>query len=425
MKILLIVGFYGSEITSANTILINNIVKEWVLQGHEIICLAKTFDCFDKELIENNIKIYSIHADKWSSIQYEYENKKSISNTIKYYIYSYIRKFRQFFSFWLFPNVDPLESRRLSKKAKDLHEKYKFECVFGVFRPYSSIVAALSVKDQDPNIICCGYFMDLLCGQPKPKMIPKIAFDLIRKKGEIRDYKKLDKIFMPPAGINEYSKLCYKDLKDKIFYIEFPNYIVETEQPDNSNINENKQDSITILYAGTLDKMYRNPQKVLEIFEAISRTGQKITFFMYIRGDCKKIIKKFKEHATYTIIESPPIKQNELKKIMQSVDFQVNISNKLQNMVPSKIFELFATGKPIINFIQNDYDLTSKYFNKYPMAFNIQMECNDNEIINQLISFIEENKGKHIEHRELTKLFQKNSPSYVAKLIIDTIKPGF
>ena len=89
----------------------------------------------------------------------------------------------------------------------------------------------------------------------------------------------------------------------------------------------------------------------------------------------------------------------------------LNISNKTDNIVPSKIFELCSTCKPIINVVTNANDVSSRYFTLYPKVCFINEYNNNIEMeAKKLMLFLSNNKNDDICYAEIEPLYYNSTP---------------
>ena len=110
------------------------------------------------------------------------------------------------------------------------------------------------------------------------------------------------------------------------------------------------------------------------------------------------------------------IDPSEVMDILQKSDILLNISNKVSyNAVPSKIFQLFSTKKPIINIIRHREDYAKRYFEKYPSVFFIEEYLNDADSM-KMAKYIDNSYGKAVEISD--SLYESSTPRYISDLII-------
>ncbi len=101
------------------------------------------------------------------------------------------------------------------------------------------------------------------------------------------------------------------------------------------------------------------------------------------------------------IVLHSPISQTDLLKEYRKSDFIVNIGNRTNTQVASKILEYIGSGKPIINFYNLDDDTSRPYFKGYPMYFELKETNNiSKQVIDDFMSFCNENKGRSLTFEE-------------------------
>jgi len=160
---------------------------------------------------------------------------------------------------------------------------------------------------------------------------------------------------------------------------------------------------------------------MLRHLNEISKQVNGITLHIYGRGNCSSIIQKYKKESSYEIIEHGMVPHAYVVSAMQQADFLINISNSTQNIVPSKIFELFSTGRPILNFISNKSDISNKYFDNYPSVCNILEYETVTKQISYLKMFLLKEKGKFYPVEKLKKSFIENTPEFTGNKIEEYI----
>ena len=94
-----------------------------------------------------------------------------------------------------------------------------------------------------------------------------------------------------------------------------------------------------------------------------------------------------------------------------------NISNKIDNQVPSKIFDYFAMGKPILNLQRIENCPAAEYFAKYPLVHNLQ-EWKSAEVA-ELKNFLENAKGRNVDFATVKELYRTATVEYVAESMLD------
>ncbi|MBM6839360.1 hypothetical protein H9X77_14275, partial [Clostridium saudiense] len=140
---------------------------------------------------------------------------------------------------------------------------------------------------------------------------------------------------------------------------------------------------------------------------------------MYTGGDCGEILEKATKSLDGVIKNYGFVPLNEALKAMRSADILISIGVTEGNQVSGKIFDYFATGKPIVHLYFKDDDPNLKYFKEYPLALCLRI---DEVLIDKncvkFSEFCKEYAGRKIEFNEVKKIFYYATPKYVTEQII-------
>ena len=63
------------------------------------------------------------------------------------------------------------------------------------------------------------------------------------------------------------------------------------------------------------------------------------------------------------------------------------------NQVASKVYDMIAFGKPILNFYQNENDISLEHMSKYPLCKSMPYVVAQ-KTVDEICKFCKENKGK-------------------------------
>lgn len=398
---------------SANGINSRNIIEELKKRGHEVTCISVQREGeSDFEDIENT-NIYRLPPSRYSQLIEKYEN-----SNIRTILLRMLRMIKLVFLLYDFPNHDPRQAKRIMHKMQELHNKNNFDMVIGVHKPYSNIAALLEFKRKYSTVKCVSYYLDLTNSHFKPKLMPQKVYKHLCFKADINVFKTLDLSLIAKRGARYYDHEDYNNVKDKIKFVDFPTFMLrnlETENPIETESNKNNV--ISLVFAGTLNRDYRNPASLLECLSVASKKIGKIEFHIYGHDNCDEIIDKYDNFNLLKIIKHGFVGHETVIQALRNADFVVNISNTLEDAVPSKIFEIMSIGKPIINvFFRND-DASLEYFSKYPSVFYLYPEVDLNCIGDQLAVFIKQERNQVFDVLEIRKQFIENTPEYTADII--------
>lgn len=397
-KILLLTDDYFSD-TSANAVCIRNLVKELNRDNEIFIITEKGFETQgDKE--KNHF--YYIEKTFYSKIDSYFSGKKDIFNKG---LFKVICGIRHIIVTPFYPNVAFVQSKNEYKLASSLIKKEGITKVIAFYRPYSTIYTALRLKDKYKNLQVIGYHLDLLTSpNNKNSMVCRFkkrrGMDSINKEIEL-----FDKLILP-----ESAKEIVDLSSDKIKYVGFPLYRRNKESLSN-NFNY-PDDCLNITYIGSLDKENRNLSYTLRILEKVYHRNK---LMLHIWGKLSDVYTQ-ELVESYDFVNYHGVVENSYTSyLLCGCDFVLNIGNKITaDMVPSKIFQVFSTGMPIINVVREKNDKSLVYFEKYDNSVNI------NEYIEDFENDVER-LGKYISSEHTQKIndeaFLTSTPIYICSLL--------
>lgn len=398
MKVLIICSDYKSEL-DANGICVKNIASALKQDGNSVYILS-----------EKKQKPFTHHYDGIATIYYVKSTllKRTLdcyNNNLIYRIkLSIIRIIHAIISIVLYPNVSPFRSRKVIKKATEIVNKHNVDIVIGCYRPYESIKAIMSMK-KNSGIKTVAYHLDLLM---EPNDRSKVIRTFKKKKAKhsiIEERRNVDYIVLPET---ERNKISGKN----VMYAGFPLYIKECVNTESSIVFD--YDVVNITYIGSLDETNRNPIELLEELTKL-KVGRK-PIIVHIWGKINSDSLEEQISAMTNVEYHGYIPHDQVFDVMRKSDFLLNISNKVTaNMVPSKIFQMFSTGRGIINYVQSKEDVSAKYFERYGFFFEIdqwKMREFDYDI---LTTWISENYGVICDIKE--NEFKSCTPEYFVSLL--------
>lgn len=402
-KILFLCNQYGTS-TSANGICIRNIAQEMKRQGHTVYVVSDYIEGGTVYDVIDGIHVYRIY-EAWSYRmlkRYQRETNRIIRMGIRCALLV-----KNMLMIPFYPNVAPLGSMQMHQKAKELIEKHGITTVIGVYRPYEGIFAAVKLKENfGDKIKVITYHLDLI-------QSPANEHSFIRKykieRGKVaikREFSCVDKVVLPRSAKEQWGN------SKNVFFADFPLYLKNVaEEPHSFSFSD---EDINITYVGSLDRSNRNPKSILELIEQIPEIAGKKVKLHFWGGlsdkTVEEMIRNCKCAQYHGIIENKYV-----SSILKRSDFLLNVSNYVTyDMVPSKIFQMFSTKKPIINLLHHKRDAALYYFEEYGGACNFFAE--DEDVEKKLEQFIKEHLGKEIDDSE--GKFYRSTPEYTVELML-------
>lgn len=409
MNILFLTSRFLPE-ADASGICVYNVACEYVKNGHNVFVISEADVTENVSEPIDGINVFTVE-EAWFTKVLKIRNK---ANGIQRFLMKILHLLRNMLLLPFYPNVSPFRARKVYALAKRTVSENNIDLVVGAYRPYESVYSLINLKKKfGAKIKCVSWYLDLLWANKKEnRLLNKLHLLSCRRSFE-KDLKLLDGILLPITDKENYIK--NNDTCSKIRFFDFPLYVTDNGKMKKCSF-EFPQDSVNVAFVGTLDSVNRNITKVIDILKIINQNG--INIKLHIWG-------KLADPETVGLINNNHdiaayhgyIDYLEVVDLLKKADFLLNVSNYLTyDMIPSKIFQLFSTGKPVLNFVSNKKDRAVPYFEKYGYAINIKTYAEfDVEQEETLVDFIKDAKNKKPAGESC---FVENTPAFVASQIM-------
>lgn len=402
-NILFVTSYYTQE-NHTLSINLKKIVNALIEAGNKVTCLTEEYN-LDVDIKSADERIVSVPSS-WLI--------RKILTTKQNKMYLYLSRLRALFWLWRYPNSDNSMTNRMKKNIEKELQREKFDCIIAVYRQYSNVQALLNLKKKYPQLFTGVLFFDVLNAYV-PFGMPKKFHEWICDKVYSDIFRKMSFCLLPLSMKAEYEKK-FEGKGGVIHFFDFPLYQFRT------NCNDFlEKEYLELLYAGTLDLNYRNPEPLLKILNMITSFEKNIKLKFYSSGNCVELIKSYSINAGYTLEYCDLVPKTILEEEQRHADILINISNDMHNVIPSKIFELFSWGKPILNIACRKHDYVNTYFDKYPNAFSVKTWIPLEEQQEQLKIFLNNCTTIQLSKETLDEIFYRNMPEYTMSLIMQEI----
>lgn len=406
MKILFVVGnVYPND--NANSNIVWSLVESMHSQGHQVDVLGK------KELGAVSIKrpeLYYYEIRELNNLNSEYSLLKNNLGKLLYLLkHPKERLFRKKMNMSTC-YVEEQYKKICRKQIEILCERNQYEAVISVSMPIFTSVALAEAQIEAKKI---EYRLDPYAFNQLERIIDfetKISI-------EEKILCNVNHAFFP---IPDYFDMSHCDNLEKYLHkmspLEFPN-IVEHKIRETKLSKSIKENGLSFAFVGYLYEDIRNPVSVLDFFVRLRRD---LNFKLYlIGGGCEELLKKYQNILEDSLVIVKRVSADESYAVINRADYLINIGNTVRNMVPSKIFDYFSSGRPIINFVKSMECPSLPYTNLYKNCISVQ-EDKWEEKYAELLEFCSARHDK-LKIEEIKSIFEKNTPQSVANRIISEL----
>lgn len=394
-------GFFPDS--DANISCTYNVMAELLKSGDSVTCICGAKTGYDKEEIIKGVRVIRV---RYVPYMYVLNKQKNLFGKVMVRL---LHTLKSVLVWNLFPDVEPEFTKRLYKSLVCLNEAATIDCVIGVFRPYSTIEAALRFGKNNPKVKTVGWYLDVLKGAVKPSFVTQGYYEKLCDKREPIILDSLNEIIMPGHARHYYEDYPER-IKNKMSYVEFPTLVVKEEE------TPKLRNSIfcSLLYAGSFDKIYRNP---VPLFETLIKLNEKVPveFHYYGGSNMEETIHEYSQKYPFIICHGYAEKQV-VENAVSKASLMVSVGNNIKGIVPSKIFELFSTLKPIVHFTDGEIDGTLPYFEKYPNVCVLNKTDDSSVNADKLFTFLKV-ANKIISRQLILETYPEANPENICKLL--------
>ena len=241
-------------------------------------------------------------------------------------------------------------SKKAYQTASEILEKENFDIIFVTIPPFSAFNMAVKLKEKFDIPLLADY-RDLWFGSYFA-FYPTPLHRFLHKRMEYKALKAVDKVTVTNRKIKE--KLI-KNFK----FLTFDDIVIVSHGYDTADFDEIKplpkeMDKMILTYAGVFIE-YSTPEYFLKAFKKVTKERPDIAakinlnFVGLLRKENKKLIKKLKLE-NYVTDYGYLSHKDSIEKLLSSdvLWFMVGKRKNIDAILPGKLFEYFATLKPII-----------------------------------------------------------------------------
>ncbi|MBE6894788.1 MAG: glycosyltransferase family 4 protein [Ruminococcaceae bacterium] len=305
------------------------------------------------------------------------------------------------------PLYNPSErAQRFGLRVKDFVLKENIDVVCAVYMPFGE---AMQTVQQLDGIVPVYLYQTDPWGLHR---LPEFAKDAdIHIQQETELFAKAKHIVTTPALYRLYKEDSrYMPFVHKMTALNFPN-IKPAATCKGESVFKFDDSCTNLLFCGLLEDEYRSPEIFLQTVCSLIDKGERIKVY-FLGTSTSRALQGLCTEYPQNIFHHEAVSFDRAFATMKKADFLLNISNTLDNMVPSKIFDYFSLCKPVVNVQKIENCPSREYFDRYPLSFTFEDFAPDEKA---LAKFLTEAKGKTEKYQTVEKLFKDATIEYAAE----------
>lgn len=282
-----------------------------------------------------------------------------------------------------------------------LDREFGFDCITAVAAPYRAAFALQEVQTKARKVL---WQMDPYGGNRDYQAPGGYA-----REGEL--LAQLDRVFVTPQAMEDYAPgRPLADYRDKARLLGFPCLLPQESTPQKTLGNR-------CVFCGTLYPGLREPGFALDLFSALAKAGCCWQLVM-VGGGWQSFAAEAEraEDAMEGRLQIPgPVAPQRAVELQQGADLLLSLGNAVDNQMPSKLFEYFGYGKPILHLAVTPSDPTLPYLERYPLALVLQAgDGVTPAVVERLRRWLDDVAGKTVPYAQAAALYPQFTPAGVA-----------
>lgn len=278
------------------------------------------------------------------------------------------------------------------KRALQLMRQHHFDVAISVSLPFSSVLIAAAVKKKYPTVRWLMDIEDPFSFVEEYFINNRYLYKNLNVKAESGALHLADEVSVTVDAARRKYIDQFPFVEGKISVI--PPLWEEVKPAKNPQSQYQSTDEhIHLGYFGTFYFPIRGPEVFLRLLSLIKKEqpelANRLTVHLVgaIPVEYAGLITQFSELKGILRFYGL-VSREQTARMMEDMDFLVNIGNTTDYHLPSKSAEYLAAGKPIINVCQHSKDTFDNFFEGHPLFLSLQ--CSDSRtLFIQVIKFCE------------------------------------
>ena len=262
------------------------------------------------------------------------------------------------------------------------------------------------------------------CKKAVWQMDPYTANQQARQNGgalqrELRLYDSVDKLFITKLMQPDYQTGVFAPYQYKTQVLEFPSMVPAENAPAARVAGA----PLRCVFAGNLYPGVRTPHFALELFRALDLPDAQLVFVGGGWQQFPGLAEEWQKLLGDRLVLTGQLSPREAREEMSHADVLINLGNGVANQLPSKIFEYFGSGKPVLNLAKIPDDPALPYFERYPLACTVlESEGCGPDVLARVRQFLHAAPEQRLSFPQAAALFVENTPAAVADSLLAGLK---
>ncbi len=234
----------------------------------------------------------------------------------------------------------------------------------------------------------------------------------------------LDGVLVPPDMAGAYRERGpLSAFSDRMQVQDFPSLVRPEEKAGKSEsplagsaASCKEEEPLRCVFVGSLYPGLRTPHFALELFKALNAPNVQLVL---VGGGWENyppdLLAPYQQALGGRLVVTGPLPHAQAAGWLCRADVLVNLGNGVSNQVPSKLFEYFAAGKPILHLAKIPDDPCLGYLSRWPLSLVLQESGGTGvETTRALSRFLLEKGRCRLDYEQARELFYENTPDRAA-----------
>ena len=226
----------------------------------------------------------------------------------------------------------------------------------------------------------------------------------------------VDTAFVTRQALPDYQSGPLAPCRDKVFELAFPALVPPTAEVVDPRRGRG---AIRCVFCGTLYPRLRTPDFALELFAKLDDPDVRLTMvgrgWEHFAPQAEAARRALGSRAEL----SGPVAPAHAKTLAGQAEVLLSLGNAVDNQIPSKLFEYFGAGKPILHLSVSDGDAALPYLKRYPLALVLRAADGATpEVVAGLRAWLHRSAGKSLSYAQAAAIFPEFTPEAVARRFV-------